>query len=66
MKWNKPNLPTQSTVDGRYCIVQATGDNWIAYKLHHTTGEELGVKPTDAEARQLCEDHERELTENRT
>jgi hypothetical protein len=59
MKWEKPNHPTQYTTDRRYCIVQATEGNWIAYKMGPTTGEELGVKPTDIQARQLCEAHEK-------
>lgn len=58
MKWDKPNFPTQHTADKRYCIVQATEGNWIAYRLHATTGEELGVKPDPEEARRLCEEDE--------
>lgn len=58
MKWLNPNGATQHTADKRYCVVQATEGNWIAYELGQTTGEELGVKPTDAEARQVCEEHE--------
>jgi hypothetical protein len=59
MKWDKPNGARQGTVDGRYVIVQATENNWIAYELtQFGTGNELGVKPTDAEARNVCEDHD--------
>lgn len=65
MKWDKPNYPTQHTTDRRYCIVQATEENWIAYRLGLTTGEELGVKSTDEEARQVCECHEREMLQRR-
>jgi hypothetical protein len=61
MKWEKPNGSRQGTVDGRYVIVQATENNWIAYELTpFGTGNELGVKPTDAEAREVCEAHERQ------
>lgn len=60
MKWEKPNGSRQGTVDGKYVIVQATEHNWIAYELGPTAGVELGVKPTDEQARQICEDHERQ------
>lgn len=62
MKWNKPAGCTQGTTCGNYVIVQANSKDWIAYALSpYNVGAELGVKSTDAEARQLCEDHEREL-----
>lgn len=59
MKWDKPSHPTQHSSDRRYCVVQATEGNWIAYRMGPTTGEELGIKPTDIQARQLCEADER-------
>ena len=59
MKWEKPNGCRQLTTDGRYAVVQATENNWIGYQLGVTTGIELGVKPTDAEAREVCEAYER-------
>lgn len=62
MKWEKPTHPTQASSCGRYCIVQATAGNWIAYRMHATTAEELGVKPTDIQARQLCERDAAEAT----
>jgi hypothetical protein len=58
VKWLNPTGSTQHTGDGCYGIVRATEANWIAYRFHQTTAEELGVKPTDEEARQLCEDDE--------
>lgn len=58
MKWDKPNGSTQHTVDRRYCIVQAVEGTWIAYELGPTIGNEIGMKPTDAEAREVCEDYE--------
>lgn len=60
MKWLNPNGATQHTADHRYAVVQATEHNWVAYELGPTTGVELGVKPTDEQARQVCEDHERQ------
>ena len=62
MKWLPPNGSTQHTADGRYAVVQATSQHWVAYKLTpYGTGEDLGNKPTDADARGLCESHEAEL-----
>lgn len=64
MKWDKPTGSTQHTADGRYAIMHATVEtpNWIAYALEqYGKPAEIGVKPTDIEARQLCEDHEREM-----
>lgn len=59
MKWMARAGSTQHSADGRYCIVQATEFNWIAYKLTpYGTGEDLGSKPTDAEARTVCDIHE--------
>lgn len=59
MKWLNPNGATQGTSDGRYVVVQATENNWIAYELTpYGTGAELGVKPTAEQAKECCEDHE--------
>lgn len=59
MKWLPPAGSTQHSADGRYVVVHATDTNWIGYELTpYGTGEELGVKPTDAEARTLCDLHE--------
>ena len=58
MKWLPPDPPVQHTADRRYCIVHATENNWIAYELGPTTGVDLGSRPTDEGARQLCEEHE--------
>lgn len=60
MKWLPATPPTQHTADRRYCIVQATeSGNWVAYRMHATTGEPIGVaQPTDIQARNLCEQHE--------
>lgn len=63
MKWDKPNGSRQGSACGKYVIVQATENNWIAYALTpFATGDELGVKSTDEEARRVCDDHEREMT----
>jgi hypothetical protein len=60
MKWDVPIHPKQHSADKRYCIVQDTKNgNWIAYRMHATTADELGVKPTDIQARQLCEAHDK-------
>lgn len=62
MKWDPPQGSTQHTADGRYAIVQANSQDWIAYKLTpYGTGEDLGARPTDAEARTLCDLHETRL-----
>ena len=62
MKWDKATGSIQQTADGRYVIQHATEHNWVAYALPtHGKPEELGVKPTDEEARQVCEDDEREM-----
>lgn len=61
MKWLPPNLPVQYSADKRYCIVRATENNWIAYELGPTTGIDLGTRNTVERARELCEDHERDL-----
>jgi len=65
VKWNRPTGSVQQTADDRFCIVQATEHNWVAYELGPTTGVELGVKPTDEQARQVCEDHERQAMRRR-
>ena len=62
MKWLPLQGSTQGTADERYVIVQANSKDWIAYAVTpFATGDELGVKPTPAEAREVCEDHEREM-----
>ena len=62
MKWDKPTPPTQMSSDGRYAIQHATENNWVAYAMpNFGKAEELGTVPTDEAARQVCEDHEREM-----
>lgn len=62
MNWLPPNGSTQGTKCGRYVIVQANNQDWIAYALTpYGTGDDLGKKASDAEARTVCEDHEREM-----
>lgn len=61
MKWLPPAGSTQHSADGRYVIVQANTQHWVAYQLHSTTATELSVKPTDAEARTVCDTHESQL-----
>lgn len=61
MKWNKPSGSTQHSADGRYVIVQANSQDWIAYVLHGTTGKELGRSDSDEKARECCEAHEAQL-----
>ena len=62
MKWLPPQGSTQGTADERYVIVQANSKDWIAYALTpFATSDELAVKPSAAEAREVCEDHEREM-----
>jgi hypothetical protein len=57
MKWDKPSGSTQHSSDGRYAIVQANSQDWIAYQLHATTGKDLGRADSDEKARELCESH---------
>ena len=62
MKWEKPQGSTQHTTDGRYCIVQANSQHWVAYEMTpFGAAKDLATKPTDAEARTVCEDYEREM-----
>ena len=45
MKWDPPQGSTQHTADGRYAIVQANSQDWIAYKLTpYGTGEDLWAR----------------------
>lgn len=57
MKWDKITPPTQHSADRKYCIVQATQEHWIAYRIGSTTGEEIGKGSDDSGARQVCERH---------
>ena len=61
MKWDKPDGAVQHTADKRYFIMEANSQQWVAYAKAFGAGTELGVKPTDEEARQVCEDHDRLL-----
>jgi hypothetical protein len=62
MKWDKPQGATQHSADGRYCIVQANSQDWIAYQLTpYGTGKDLGTRDSDVKARGLCEAHEAQL-----
>jgi len=59
MKWDKPNGAVQHTADKRYCVVQATEENWIGYELTpFGTSRDLGTESSDERARQLCESHD--------
>lgn len=52
--------------DGRYTIQHATETNWVAYMIpQYGRAEEVGVRPTDAEARTACDIHEAQLTRAR-
>ncbi len=61
MKWEKPAGSTQHSSDGRYAIVKANNQDWIAYQLNATTGKDLGRAESDEKARALCESHESQL-----
>lgn len=57
MKWLPPNGATQVSACGNFVVVKANSQDWIAYRLtKFHTGDELGVRKSDAEARQCCED----------
>lgn len=61
MKWDKPNGSVQQTSCGRYVIVQANSQDWVAYQMGYTHAKDLGSRKSDEEARQCCEDHESQL-----
>lgn len=62
MKWLTPAGSTQHTADGRYCIVQANSQDWVAYELTpFGSAKDLATRPTDEEARTVCEDYDREM-----
>lgn len=56
MKWDTSDVGVHRTLDGKYTAVRANSTTWVACRMGPTTAEDLGNKPTDAEARQLCED----------
>jgi hypothetical protein len=63
MKWLPPAGSTQTTSDGRYCIVAANSQDWVAYDLSLSTApKDLGTRDTDLKGRALCEAHEAQLT----
>lgn len=62
MKWDKPAGATQSTVDGRYLVMQANSKDWVAYDTTLSTAtKELGTRDTDLKARAVCEAEEARL-----
>ncbi len=62
MKWLPPNGSSQGSADGRYVVVQANSQHWIAYDIAGgTTAREIGVRGNDCDARALCEGAERAL-----
>ena len=61
MKWDKPAGSTQQSSDGRYVIVQANSQDWVAYRMGYTCAQDLGTSHSDEEARKLCESHESQL-----
>lgn len=63
MKWEKTQGSTQHTTDGRYCIVQANSQDWIAYELTaFGAAKDLATRDSDLKARAVCEAHEAMLT----
>lgn len=65
MKWLPPNGSTQHSADGKYAVVQAVTEHFVAYQLGPTTGDDLGWSPTAEGARDMCEDRERYLQSQR-
>lgn len=65
MKWDKPTGSTQTTTDGRYVIVKANSQDWVAYRMGYTVAKDLGTSDTDEKSRALCEAHEAQLTAHR-
>jgi hypothetical protein len=66
MKWLAPNGSTQRSADHKYAIVQATEENWIAYAIGPTAGQQIG-SPADTpeRARALCEERHNMLVSQR-
>jgi hypothetical protein len=56
VKWAEPNGTVQFSADKRFSVVKANSQHWIAYEMAYTTAQELGVRSTDTQARQCCED----------
>jgi len=61
MKWDKANGSVQQSADGRYVIVQANSQDWVAYQMGYTCAKDLGTRDSDLKARGLCEAHEAQL-----
>lgn len=60
IKWDKPDMPNQSSSDGKYCITHAVGDVWCAYKANGYGGLELISECLGEEdARRVCEQDSR-------
>ena len=55
MKWDTLTLPTQYSVDKRYCIVRAMENIWHAYYLPKGAPirDQLGIANCEEQARQL-------------
>lgn len=64
MKWDKPNGTVQWSADHRYHIQEATSGFWIAYAVSAfgNDAEKLGECGSDEEARECCDDYERQMT----
>ncbi len=61
MKWDKPTGSVQQTSCGRYVIVQANSQDWVAYQMGFTCANDVGTRNSDAAARECCEEHEKQL-----
>ena len=62
MKWLPPTGSTQASSCGRYVVVQANSQDWVAYDISsRTAAQDLGAAQSDADARELCESAERAL-----
>jgi hypothetical protein len=61
MKWDEPNGAVQFSADKKFSVVKANSQHWVAYEMAYTTAKELGVKLTDSEARQCCEDRRAQI-----
>lgn len=62
MKWLPPTGSTQGSQCGRYVIVHANSQDWVAYDITLTTAaKDLGTTKSDIGARALCEAEEANL-----
>lgn len=60
MKWLPASRMTQHSADGKYLIVRANSQHWLAYYrgVSGNTHIELGTRHDDEQARACCLEHQ--------